>query len=134
MPTINYVSACTEEDLINPIAYLCHLLQETLPTKVTEPRELKLVALLKATELIEAEISAANGAHRGYLSIRAATVTRITDSGMTELRGNALVLVRSMRLRRGKQLTPLEYLASLATASLPTRIDQADAIQKNGLV
>lgn len=106
-----------------PMACLMRLMQMRLPTNVVDPQELRLISLLKATELIEAEIHTARSAKAGHWQSRAATVTRITEDGFAELTRVGLDLLRSAGRAVGKRAGPLEYLASIADSSFPRRVE-----------
>jgi len=111
-----------------PVAYLLHLMQMRLPADIVDPRELKLISLLKATELIEAEVYTAGSSRPRYWETRAATVTRITENGLAELARMSLDLLRSARRAVGKPISPLEYLSLIENSPFPIRVEGSAAI------
>jgi hypothetical protein len=67
---------------LNFLMWLQHV---RLPLRIEIPEEIKHVSVLKATGLIEAEIHPRFEPGAPYLQPRMATVTCITDEGMSEL-------------------------------------------------
>lgn len=111
-----------------PIAYLLYLMQMRLPAKVIDPHELKLISLLKATELIEAELQTAGSSQVRYLETRAAIVTRVTENGLAELARMGFDLLRAARRAVGKSISPLEYLALIESSPFPIRVEGVAAV------
>jgi adenine deaminase len=67
-----------------PLYFLMRLQHLQLPLRVETREEIKLVSVLKATGLIEAEIHPLQS-HGSYAPPATATVICITDEGKTEL-------------------------------------------------
>ncbi|MBJ2154561.1 hypothetical protein JC881_02135 [Variovorax sp. IB41] len=67
-----------------PLYFLMRLQHMQLPLRVETREEIKLVSVLKATGLIEAEIHALEWT-KSYALSRSATVLCITAEGMAEL-------------------------------------------------
>ncbi|WP_418126006.1 hypothetical protein [Variovorax sp. 160MFSha2.1] len=112
-----------------PYAYLLELLQMRLPAYVVDRHELKLVSLLKATGLIEAEVYTSGNRKPCYGETTAATVRRITENGLEELADTSRDLLRSTRRTVGNFLSPLEYLCLIADSPFPLRIEGGASIR-----
>ncbi|MCR8958786.1 hypothetical protein M0765_013930 [Variovorax sp. S2] len=67
-----------------PILLLLRLQRVQLPVRVTDPEEVRQVSMLVATGLIEAEFESIRTRAR-HAVWHVATVTRITEEGITEL-------------------------------------------------
>ncbi|SFQ33456.1 hypothetical protein [Variovorax sp. 770b2] len=67
-----------------PLYFLMKLKHVQLPLRVNTPEEIRLVSVLKATGLIEAEIHALESIGR-YIPSQAATVICITEEGTAKL-------------------------------------------------
>ena len=67
-----------------PILLLLRLQRVQLPVRVTDPEEVRQVSTLVATGLIEAEFESIRTRAR-HAVWHVATVTRITEEGVTEL-------------------------------------------------
>ncbi|WP_431113371.1 hypothetical protein [Variovorax paradoxus] len=68
-----------------PLLYLLHLQTAALPKLVTRPEDVQYVSVLKATGLIEADLTPASDPAGKYQVARTATVTRITEDGIVEI-------------------------------------------------
>lgn len=67
-----------------PLFLLLRLQRVQLPVRVTDPDEVRQVSVLVATGLIEADFATIRSRVRHAVS-RVATVTRITEEGLTEI-------------------------------------------------
>ncbi|SEK17176.1 MULTISPECIES: hypothetical protein [unclassified Variovorax] len=115
-------------DASRPLEYLLQLLRTRLPVDVIDANELKVVSLLKATGLIEAQLASSGAAKNRYWGSSGATVTRITEHGMAELARMSLDLLRSSQLDNGRSLTPLAYLRRLESGTFPVRVEDGAAV------
>lgn len=68
-----------------PLLFLMKLQHRRLPLRVVKSEEIRRVSVLLATGLIEAEIQALDSTTR-YAPSQAATVIRITEEGLAEIR------------------------------------------------
>ncbi|KQU83577.1 hypothetical protein ASC78_13105 [Variovorax sp. Root318D1] len=67
-----------------PLSFLSRLHRVQLPVRVTHPDEVRMISVLLATGLVEAEFSTIPS-HIRHAEERVATVTRITEDGLAEL-------------------------------------------------
>ncbi|BEP52322.1 MULTISPECIES: hypothetical protein [Variovorax] len=89
-----------------PLLFLLRLQHTLLPVRVALPEEVRIVSVLVATGLIEAEFAPVRPAGRDAAS-RIATVRRITEEGLAELAqmSDAPKFVKtSMQFARGLRL------------------------------
>jgi len=68
-----------------PLLFLMKLQHRRLPLRVVKAEEIRRVSVLMATGMIEAEIEALDSTAR-YAASQAATVVRITEEGLAEIR------------------------------------------------
>ncbi|MCY1238100.1 hypothetical protein D3C87_1568840 [compost metagenome] len=68
-----------------PLLFLIRLACVQFPFQVSRPEEVIYVSVLKATGLIEAELTPPLSANGKYAPTQTAIVARITDDGMAEL-------------------------------------------------
>lgn len=112
-----------------PFAFLLQLMQMRLPVDVVDARELKLVSLLKATELIDAELYTSAGHKAANWNIQIATILRITENGLAELADSSRDLLRATRSAVGMPIAPLEYLSLIETCPFPLRVEGGNAMK-----
>lgn len=89
-----------------PLLFLLRLQHTLLPVRVALPEEVRIVSVLVATGLIEAEFASVRPAGRDTAS-RIATVKRITEEGLAEIAkmSDAPRFVKtSMQFARGLRL------------------------------
>lgn len=89
-----------------PLLFLMRLLHTQLPVRVVLPEEIRSVSVLVATGLIDAAITPLKSTSL-YAASRMATVTGITDEGLTEIAkmGDVPAFVKtSMQFARGLRL------------------------------
>ncbi|WP_143098393.1 hypothetical protein [Variovorax sp. OK605] len=122
------VIAPRDGEAAGPLEYLLQLMHMRLPLGVVNANELRLVSLLKATGLIEAQLWSPGEAKNRYWESSTATVTRITEHGIAELARMSLDLLRSSQDNTARTLTPLAYLRQLEGGAFPVRVEDRAAI------